>query len=52
MRAGAFLLALSFLLFGPLAAAAGDGRIVLEADRVEFDQASGFAVATGAVRCV
>ena len=49
MRAGAFLLALSFLLFGPLAAAAGDGRIVLEADRVEFDQASGFAVATGAV---
>jgi len=49
MRAGAFLLALSFLLFGPLAASAGDGRIVLEADRVEFDQASGFAVATGAV---
>ena len=50
MRVGASLLALLFLLFTPLAAAAGDGRIVLEADRVEFDQASGFAVATGSVR--
>ena len=40
---------LSFLLC-PLGAAAGDGSIVLEADRVEYDQASGLAVATGRVR--
>ncbi len=40
---------LSFLLC-PLGAAAGDGSIVLEADRLEYDQASGLAVATGRVR--
>ncbi|MDI9392478.1 MAG: hypothetical protein QM449_04390 [Synergistota bacterium] len=42
--------AVLLFFFCPLSAAAGDGSIVLEADRVEYDQASGFAVATGRVR--
>lgn len=51
LRLGVSFFALSiFLLLFPLTVMAGDGRIVLEADRVEFDQASGFAVATGSVR--
>ncbi len=41
----------AFFLFCPPASAVSDaGQIVLEADRVEFDQVSGFAVATGSVR--
>jgi len=41
----------AFILFLPSGAAiASDGQIVLEAERVEYDQVSGFATATGNVR--
>ncbi len=44
------VMAAFFLFCSPASAVSDAGQIVLEADRVEFDQVSGFAVATGSVR--